>query len=347
MKGVAPLKRLASRLRSDPEWLEPVPPPTTRQRLAAAVAIGVAAGLFSWLMSLRAGAVPDLLYPHTAARLFLDGQNPYVQLGRDLSAAPPYNEPFFYPFTAVLALLPLSRLDIAVACGLFTGIASGLLAWYVTRFGLWRIHLFASGPFVVAAALGQFAPLILLMAFQPGAGFLGALKPNLGLALFSRQPTRAAIVGAVLITAVSLVMLPSWPVDWVDSLRRDITERGVHVAPVLAPAGFLLLVAVVAWRRPAGRLLLALALIPQGLFFYDQLPLWLVPRTRNESIVLTGLSQVAILAWFLGLQEGDLVVRTAAPYVMLLIYIPALGILLNQVYRDRGATAATSSQSRP
>lgn len=332
----ARVRRVAAQLTAA-EWQEPVPAPSVRHRLVAAIAIGLSAGLFSWLLSLRSGAVPDLLYPQTAARIFLDGGNPYVEMGRDLTAPPPFNEPFFYPFTAVLAVLPLARLDTAVACGLFIGFASGLLAWFVTRFGLWRIHLFASGPFVVAAALGQFSPLLMLMAFHPQAGFLGALKPNLGVALFAHRPRRATVAGVVLLGILGLMLLPSWPLDWVESLRRDVTERGVHVAPVMAPAGFALLLAVVAWRRPAGRLMLAMALLPQGMFFYDQLPLWLVPRTRGESIVLTGLSQLAILAWFLSLEHGDLVVRAAAPYVMLLVYIPALAILLRQVLEDRRA----------
>ena len=81
-------------------------------------------------------------------------------------------------------------------------------------------------------------------------------------------------------------------------------------------------------RRPAGRLLLAMSLIPQQLFFYDQLPLWLVPRTRKESVLLTASSQLAMVLWWLLREVGDSAIRSAYPYVIALLYLPALAILL-------------------
>jgi hypothetical protein len=67
---------------------------------------------------------------------------------------------------------------------------------------------------------------------------------------------------------------------------------------------------------------------PQILFFADQLPLQLVARTRRQSALLAAASLLAFGGWYAFVQSGDLYVLEAAPWVMTLLYLPALAVLL-------------------
>jgi hypothetical protein len=315
---------------ADDEVLPPnASAPSRNQRLIVALLIGLAAGLFSWGMQLRSGAAPDFAYPHTAVGFFLDGQNPYDAMDGPPGARFPFDQPLFYPFTALLLVLPFATFNLAAATGLFIGLSSAGLAYCITRDGLWRVHVFASASFVFAATVGQFSPLLMLMAFNPRFGFLAAVKPNIGLALFIRRPSIQAIIGSLTLLAVSMAIFPTWPSDWLESLRRSVADE-THRAPVLQLGGFVLLLSAIAWRRPAGRLLLTLSVLPQALLFYDQLLLWLIPRTRLQSIFLTAASQVGMIAWYLSLDANENPVAAAYPFVVPFLFIPSLGVLLWQ-----------------
>jgi hypothetical protein len=335
------IRSLLSILASDdPPTTEPVRP-SVRARWIAALAIGVGAGLFSGLVALRPGAAPDFLFPLAGARYFLDGQNPYLAIRGDPSAAPPYNAPFAYPFTSVMPVLPLAGLAAPVALGLFFGLSSGLLAFFVTRHAWWRLHVFMGAPFVVAATLGQNTPLVMVAGLVPAAGFLATVKPNVGLALLLRRPSLPAIAGCAVAGLLSLAIFPSWPAHWLEALRGGLGNEHSYEIPLLQTGGVVLGLAALAWRRASGRVLLALSAVPQALFFYDQILLWLIPRTRKQSILLTASSQLAFILWYLLREGGDSIVRSAYPYVIALLYLPSLLIVLRQRYGVADETGRT------
>jgi hypothetical protein len=196
-----------------------------------------------------------------------------------------------------------------------------LLAWVIPS---WRWPMFASAAFVMAASQGQWSPLIVIGALVPAAGFLAVLKPNLGLAAFAYRPTARGIALAGLALVLSLAVLPTWPWDWIRNLR---TLEG-HPPPLFTISGSFLWLALLRWRTPEARLLLAMSAVPQLLFFADQLPLWLIPRTRTQTTLLSGLSLIGYGAFYLSLRQGQQYVPAAAPFVLAFIYLPALALVL-------------------
>jgi hypothetical protein len=168
-------------------------------------------------------------------------------------------------------------------------------------------------------------------ALIPGAQWLYAAKPQLGMVLFASRPdARTVLLGSAFFLA-SLVLDPGWPLEW----WRVAAGSPYVRSPVLKFAWFapVLLLAGLRWRRPEGRLLLMLALVPQTPFAYDQLLLWFVPRTEREALNLTWLSWAMFGAWYaLSYREQTevVVLWTFAPYVTLFLFVPCLFMVLRR-----------------
>jgi hypothetical protein len=300
--------------------------PAMRLRIIVAVILGIACGGISFLLQRRPGFWPDFVFPWAAARYLLQGRDPYLMLPGGLKE--PFETPLLYPLPTVLAVVPFARLSMAAAGGVVMGLSSAILGFVLTRRGWHNLWMLASAPFVMAVSLGQWSPLIVVAALQPTLGALASLKPNIGLAAFAYRPTWNMVIGGVIVFIASLVVLPAWPLEWLHAVR----SLPGHPAPLFIAkgTGLVLLLCLLKWRTPEGRLLLVSACIPQLPFFADQLPLLLIARTRLELIALTALSQVGFLCWFLLLKPDEAYVPRAAPYVLAFIFIPVLVLVLRR-----------------
>jgi len=296
-----------------------------RRRLAVALIIGVVAGCFTAFSLGRPDFHGDFEAFWWGARLWLGGVNPYgrVEYGGESIYG---GAPQFYPLSTLWLVAPVAWLPFNVAGGIVFGLVSAALAYVVTRDNWWRLHVFVSGSFVMAASLGQWSPLIMLAALVPAAGPLWMVKPSIGLAALAYRPSIAAAVtgGAVILLSM---LIPGWLWQWL----AGTAQSPQHVAPVLVWGGPLLLLAALRWRAPAGRLLLVMSCVPHLLFFYDELLLWLVPRTRRESLWLTVCNIVGTLLWIAASYWTDEPYQQLArPFVVASCYFPALALVLRQ-----------------
>ena len=295
-------------------------------RLTVAAAVG-GWGAFITYFSLAVAPqhlAKDFTWPWRAARVLLQGHNPYDVI--QATGPYPFNVGLFYPLTAAIATTPFAPLGPVLAGTIFFGLSAALLAFGLTgsREGFARLPVFASAPFCMAGVLCQWSPLITAAALLPALQFLATAKPNLGLVAWIYRPSVKGAVAAAVFIGLSLVLLPSWPLDW----REALTAAPRYKGPVFRGlVGVVLLAGVVRWRRREGRLFLAMALTPQLSLFYDQLPLWLIPNTVWRSLALSALSWVAWWQWYPS-RASTASVAIAEPWVFWLIYVPALAALL-------------------
>lgn len=298
--------------------------PSRRARAWATACVAILSTLGTYSCATHLDRPTDFAFWWRGARVLLDGANPYLL--RPNTPAWPLPDPLFYPLPALLFAIPLAPFVLAIAQSVFMGLSSGVLAWRLSREGMWRLCAFVSASYVQAVHFGQWTPLLVAAALLPGAGMLFAVKPNLGVPLFLYRPSWWTVAGCAAIAVLSFIVLPSWLGDWRANLAA--LGRTPHPVPILTPLGALLVLAVLRWRQPEARLLLAMACVPQLLFFADQLPLWLIPRTRREMVLLTSCSLVAGFVWMIWGASRPNWLTFAAPWVVGLVYLPALVIVL-------------------
>jgi hypothetical protein len=143
---------------------------------------------------------------------------------------------------------------------------------------------------------------------------------------------------------LSFVVLPNWPLLWLGSVAGQ--EAGKYGLPILAGPTILVLIALLWWRQRPARLLVMLAFVPQHTFFYDQLLLWLIPKTLLQSLALSAVGWVAYFSWtrydptfdpFLAQTDIFIPLAWTAPA----FYLPALVLVMwQQLVRRRAAKVA-------
>lgn len=297
-------------------------------RFAIAVTIGVNAAFLAMatIQSAHHATYTDFEFYWRAVRLWADGIDPYGMRPGAWPGSWPLRDRLFYPLPALLIVWPLHFLTLRAAAGVFAGVSAAWLAWARTKEReWWRLLIFCTPHFVTAVTFGQWSPLLTIGVLVPSAGFLLTSKPTLGLAAFAFRPTWRGVLSMSVIGLVSLAIWPGWPVEWLENLR--FVQH--HPAPLAAPLGWLLLLALVRWRQPETRLLLAMACMPQHYAFADQLPLALVARNRLEAVCLSLGGFVSWLLWLFH-SGGAPQIRPMTGYVMAGAYLPALWIVLRR-----------------
>lgn len=315
-----------------------VRPPGSVDRIVFAVALGAWGAFIAWftMSPVPAQLAKDFSYPWRAARAILAGLNPYevIQGGGPY----PFNAGFYYPLPAAVLATPFAAFPPALAGTLFIAMSSTLLAWGVLRSGAHhRLWLFASAPFVQAAVLGQWSPLITAAALIPSLQFVLAGKPTVGFAAWMYRPSWKGAIGGLLVVAIAFAIQPNWINDWRTAMPSTTHYRG----PALTLLGSFLFLALLRWRRREGRLFLALAVAPQLPIFYELLLLWLVPANKWSSLLLTACSWVGYLAWYPH-RASPSQNAIAFPLMLFTIYAPALAMLLLLPSRESAPTASAA-----
>lgn len=284
--------------------------------IALAFVLGCRAALYVWMPE-RPSAF-DFLYD-AAARLLRD-ENPYT----------PGSQWVPYPLPAVLLAVPFTQLPLTLARPVFdvlVGWAFGYALW--RHRGSYALLAVASGAYLFAMANGQTTPLMVAAALVPALGFLLAVRPNTAAALWIAWPSLKAFLAASLFLALSLAVQPDWPGEWWRALPPDHSPMA---PPILRPFGFVLLLAALRWRTPEGRLLLAIACIPQSALPYELVALALIPANRLEMGVYVAGSWIAVaVAARLGM-AGTLAEWNAIgwPVTLCAVYLPMLYLILRR-----------------
>jgi hypothetical protein len=296
-------------------------------RLALVFTICVIAAWFTWIVANPDMFATDFHYYWYASQAWKSGIDPYsIRPRAAWRPIWPLWDRLFYPLPALLVVSPFVQYTLRAGHIAFVVAGTALLGWRLSRSALWPLLIFASPGFAMAARLGQWSPYLTFAAITPSAGFLLACKPTLGLGCFAYRPSWRAVTSATAIVAISLLIMPNWPGEWLS----NVGQVRAHPAPIATAAGPFLALALLRWRQREARMLLIMACVPQLLMFADQLPLFLVARDRREALFYTLAGLVVAMIWIPRhyLQAG--IVALTAPYVLVGCYLPALWIVMRR-----------------
>jgi hypothetical protein len=308
-------------------------PESPTPRLAIALLLGVAAGLWCYWLIPAVSSQPianDFTWHWLAGRAILEGHDPYqtVLIGGTYGL----NAPYLYPMMTALVVAPFAVISSPVlSAAVFSGVSTALLVWGKgIRDGV-VFPLVAGIPFLWAAGAGQISVLAMAGVLIPGLGWLSVLKPNIALALLAYRPKKSLFIGTILLLVIATALYPGWVREYIDTIRGR--TAGNYGVPLLQWGGVLIPVVLLRWRRPEAWLILVLACVPQTLLFYDQLPLWLVARTRLESLILALTSWIGFVILLVILPDVSNIAQKTAftgPVIVATLYLPAAIMVLRR-----------------
>ena len=344
MAGVspAPLSQASDRPSISPEGLSRTFPLLIAAAAALLAVASVGAGRF-W----EPAGTFDYDQLWHAARAVLAREDPYAVIGPGRAAGFPW--PFYYPFTAAVVFAPLGLLPLYLARICFVVAGAAAVGYVIGRFRPVAWAFLFSTPFLNAALTMQLSPLFTVAMAVPAAGFLIAVKPNIGLVLLaqcrSRRQVLLALAGATALLLLSLALQPSWPLTWLQTVRE-----ADHFRPLITrPGGFLVLLALLRWRDHDARLILALGLVPQTGMWYEALPLFLTVRSRWEAALLAATSQIAFVATSVYVTRTDFTGQSwqVGTLVVWSLLLPALAFVLWRGRNGSGASGPTEDSPAP
>jgi hypothetical protein len=287
------------------------------------LAAALVAGVFVVMLYARQrpGVISDWDPTWEGTRALLRGESPYAAI-----QVPPWPNWLLYPLPALLVTIPFTFVPLWLARGLFAAVGAAAFTWVVTRRGRWTLYFLISGAMLWSWVDVQWPPLLIAAALTPAWSWILAVKPTAGFALWAAYPNRKAFIGGLLFVGLCLLVWPGWVQEWLASVART-----PHEAHLFRPGGFLLLLGLLRWRRPEGRLLACLGVIPGTTALYETLPLALVCRNRLEAAGFASLTMAAHLLFYLG-PQGPWPVGAEYQWwvLLLLVYLPALVVVLRR-----------------
>lgn len=308
--------------------------PSIAARIAVGVLLGTAFGTLTYVLLRARGPSlqgADFTYPWLGARAILRGESPF-----DVpTAALPFGGRMGYPWPASLVAMPFAWLNVVVGGAVMVGLTVGLAAFAVTREHWWRLLMFVSGPAYMVVSSVQWSGLVLAASEFPFlVGIVGGIKPFAFAALAYQRRWRGvlqAVAVGVPILAMSLIIAPHWPADWLH-LFRIAPPGHQYEWPQFTWTGFPVALALTRWRRPEARLLVCMAALPQTMFLYEQLLIFQIPRSRLELLVATVLSLLVLLIPTVLFDHGgsQSLARAYMPLMNCGIYWPALVMVMRR-----------------
>jgi hypothetical protein len=302
--------------------------PSRTWRAKVSLAAGIVAGLFVLALYARqqTGVISDWDPTWVATTALLRGESPYAAI-----QVPPWPNWLLYPLPALLVTVPFTYIPLPLARGIFAAIGTAVFTYAITRRHRWTLYFLISGAMLWSWVVVQWQPLLIAAVLTPSLYWLLAVKPTLGFALWTAWPNRKAVIGGLLFVGISLLVRPGWVQEWLASVAKT-----PHEPHLLRPGGFLMLLGMLRWRRPEGRLLAALCLVPQTTALYETLPLALLCRNRPQAAGFAGLTMLAHLLYLLGPQGPWPVGAEYQWWVLLaLVYLPAITLVLRRPNQDQ------------